>query len=151
MGNKINFKTDDGWESKCSPGTDNTLYLSPCKNNYTFYLNSGRHKWSKFQNPPCYLHFLADTSSLKFISTVCEMISLKFCDEFVEYNHTTVLTLPFPSLLVPTPFTKGGEHIPPSYLKHRCPHEREILQGIRDTFESLRNVKVVYIVLTWLP
>ena len=31
------------------------------------------------------------------------------------------------------------------------PHEREILQGIRDTFESLRNVKVVYIVFTWLP
>ena len=28
------------------------------------------------------------------------------------------------------------------------PHE---LQGIRDTFESLRNVKVVYIVFTWLP
>ena len=63
------------------------------------------------------------------------------------------LTLPFPSLLVPTPFTKGGGGSSrlPSYLKNRCPHEREILQGIRDTFESLRNVKVVYIVFTWLP
>ena len=40
---------------------------------------------------------------------------------------------------------------PPSYLKNRCPHEREVFQGIRDTFESLRNVKVVYIVFTWLP
>ena len=40
---------------------------------------------------------------------------------------------------------------PPSYLKNHCSHEREILQGGRDTFESLRNVKVVYIVFTWLP
>ena len=39
---------------------------------------------------------------------------------------------------------------PSSYLKNRCHHEREILQGIRDTFESLRNVKVVYIMFTWL-
>ena len=45
----------------------------------------------------------------------------------------------------------GGSSRPPSYLKNRCPHESEILQGIRDTFESLRNVKVVYIVFTWLP
>ena len=42
------------------------------------------------------------------------------------------------------PFTKGD-------LKNRCPHEPEILQGIRDPFESLKNVKVVYIVFTWLP
>ena len=71
-----------------------------------------------------------------------------------RYHYRTILTLPFPSLLVPTPFTKGrgGRAEPPaSYLKNRCPHEREILQGIRDTFESLRNVKVVYIVFTWLP
>ena len=44
-----------------------------------------------------------------------------------------------------------GRADPPSYLKNRCPHEPEILQGIRDTFESLRNVKVTYIVFTWLP
>ena len=55
------------------------------------------------------------------------------------------ITLPLPSLLVPTPFTKGEGGVeqtppPPSYLKNRCPHEREILQRIRDTFESLRNV-----------
>ena len=55
---------------------------------------------------------------------------------------------PFPSFLVPTPFTKGRGG--GSYLKNRCPHEREFLQGIRDTFESLRNVKVVHIVFTWL-
>ena len=65
------------------------------------------------------------------------------------------LTLPLPSLLVPTPFTKGGaggrSSRPPNYLKNRCPHEPESSQGIRDTFESLRNVKVVYIVFTWLP
>ena len=56
--------------------------------------------------------------------------------------------IPLPSLLVPAPFTKGGcqaDPPPPSYLKNRCPHEREMLQGIRDTFESLRNVDVVTI------
>ena len=42
------------------------------------------------------------------------------------------------------------------YLKNRCPHEHEILQGIRDTFESLRNVKVsclhsVYLVTIATP
>ena len=31
------------------------------------------------------------------------------------------------------------------------PNEHEILWGIRDTFESLRNVKVVFLVFTWLP
>ena len=64
-----------------------------------------------------------------------------------------ILTLPLPSLLLPTPFTKGegGRADPPSYLKNRCPHEREILQGIRDTYESLRNVEVILKVFTWLP
>ena len=64
--------------------------------------------------------------------------------------HITPLTLPFPSLLVPTPFTKGGgggSSGPPSYLKNCCPHEREILQGIRDTFESLRNVSVYLVTI----
>ena len=65
----------------------------------------------------------------------------------------TSLTLPLPNLLVPTHFTQGGGESsgPPSYLRNRCSHEREILQDIRDTFENLRNVKVVYIVFTWLP
>ena len=51
-------------------------------------------------------------------------------------------------------FYQGGggvEQPPPSYLKNGCPYERELLQGIRDTFESFRNVEVVYIVFTWLP
>ena len=69
----------------------------------------------------------------------------------LSFGFVNTLTLPFPSLLVPTPSTKGVEPTPPpSYLKNRCPHESEILQGIRDTFESLRNVKVVYMVFTWL-
>ena len=69
--------------------------------------------------------------------------------EFTSGAHRIPLTLPLPSLLVPTPFTKvGGVG---SYLENRCPHEREILKGIRDTFESLRNVKVVYIAFTRLP
>ena len=60
------------------------------------------------------------------------------------------LTLPVQSLLVPTTFTKGGGRPPPppQLSKKQLPHEPEILQ---DTFESLRNVKVVYIVFTWLP
>ena len=59
----------------------------------------------------------------------------------------------FTKPLVPTPFTKGGggRADPPSHLKNRCLHEREILQGIRNTFESLSNVEVVYIVFTWVP
>ena len=66
--------------------------------------------------------------------------------------RTSYLTLPLPSLLVPAPFTKGGgSSRPPSYLRTLCSHEPEILQGIRDTVESLRNVEVVYIVFTWLP
>ena len=66
-------------------------------------------------------------------------------------KYLNFLTLPFPSLLTPTLFTKGGRTDPASYLKNRCPHERDILQGIRDTFDSLRNVKVIYIMVTWLP
>ena len=48
-------------------------------------------------------------------------------------------------------FYQRGVEPTPSYLKNRCLHELEILHGIRDTFESLRNAKVVYIVFTWLP
>ena len=79
-------------------------------------------------------------------------LQTKLCNKKWEKHQRkmNVLTLPVPSLLVPTPYTKGGggSSRPPSYLKTRCPHEPEILQGIRDTFESLRNVKVVYIVFT---
>ena len=45
---------------------------------------------------------------------------------------------------------QGGRADPRRYLKNRCPHQREILQDIRDTSESPINVKVVYIVFTWL-
>ena len=69
MGNKINLKSDDGWKSNYFSGTDNTLQLSPCKNKYKFDLNLGRYRGSKFQNPPFYLHFLADTSPVKFVYT----------------------------------------------------------------------------------
>ena len=44
-----------------------------------------------------------------------------------------------------------GVEMTPSYLKNSCPHEREIWQDIGDTFESLTNIKVVYIVFAWLP
>ena len=69
-----------------------------------------------------------------------------------EELHPNNINPSFKPFGIPTPFTKGGRsNRPTSYVKNRCPHEREILQGIRDTFESLRNVKVVYIVFTWLP
>ena len=45
----------------------------------------------------------------------------------------------------------GGGGSSPQLSQKTLPRELEILQGIRDTFESLRNVKVVYIVFTWLP
>ena len=66
---------------------------------------------------------------------------------------TWTLTLPLPSLLVPTPFTRGGggRPDPPCYLRNHFPYELEILYGIRDIFERLRNVKAVYIGFTWLP
>ena len=67
---------------------------------------------------------------------------------------TTVLerlTLPLQSLLVPTPFTNGGRAVPPKLSQKQLSDECEILQDIRDIFECLRNVKVVYIVFTWLP
>ena len=31
VGNEINVKVDDGWESMLSPGADNALLLSSCK------------------------------------------------------------------------------------------------------------------------
>ena len=70
MGNKINLKTDDGWESNFLPDTDNILLLTPGKNRYTFDLTLGRCRRAKFENPPFYLHFLADTSSVKFVYTI---------------------------------------------------------------------------------
>ena len=48
-------------------------------------------------------------------------------------------------------FYQGLRGEPRSYLKTLCPYEHGIWQSIRDTFESLRNAKVVYIVFTWLP
>ena len=78
----------------------------------------------------------------------------------MRINHQLIsktsqtLTFPLPSLLGPHLLPMGGggaSRTLPSYLKTHCPHEHEIMQGIRDTFESLRNVTVVYIVFTWLP
>ena len=41
---------------------------------------------------------------------------------------------------------------PPTQLSQKLlPHKPEIFQGIRDTIESLRNVKFVYIVYNLLP
>ena len=52
-------------------------------------------------------------------------------------------------------YQEGGSSGPPSYLRNRCSLEGEILLGIRDTFESLRNVKVclhsVYLVTLATP
>ena len=68
MDNKVSLKTDDCWEINFYQVQ--TIFiryrqcpLSPCENKYTFDLNLGTYIASKF---PCYLHFLADTSSEKF-------------------------------------------------------------------------------------
>ena len=57
-----------------------------------------------------------------------------------------MLTLPVPSRLVPTPYTKGGgggvEPTPPSYLKNRCPHEPEILQVLETPLKVLEMLKL---------
>ena len=50
-----------------------------------------------------------------------------FTEMFEITWHMFILTLPLPSCLVPTPFTKEGGG------------------------GGVRNVKVVYIVFTWLP
>ena len=70
VGHKISSKMDGGWESNFLPSIDNALSLSPCQNKYTSDLNLGRYRGSKFQNLPFYLHFLADTSSVKFVYTL---------------------------------------------------------------------------------
>ena len=49
---------------------------------------------------------------------------------------------------VPTPSTKGvGGRPHPLLSRKPLPREREILWGIRDIFDSLKNVKV----FTWSP
>ena len=53
---------------------------------------------------------------------------------------------PFGTHLLP-----GGSAGSPCYLKNRCPHEHEIVYGIRDIFERPGNGKVSYIVINWLP
>ena len=62
---------------------------------------------------------------------------LSYYANLSQCNLTTAnrngLTLSFPSILVPT----LGPADPPSYLKNRCPHEHEILQDIRDTFDRV--------------
>ena len=65
------------------------------------------------------------------------------------------LTISLTSLLVPTPFTKGGGGgggrglaRPPAISKTVDPMN---VKFCRDIFERPRNVKVVYIVITWLP
>ena len=42
------------------------VHTIPCSNKieYTFDLNLGKYRGSKFQNQPCYQHFLADTSKI---------------------------------------------------------------------------------------
>ena len=80
---------------------------------------------------------------------------LDFISSFSYFLLKRVLTLPVLSLLVFTPDIKGGGGggvgRTPCYLKNSCSYELEILLDIRDIFEHLRNIKVVYLVFTWLP
>ena len=87
MGNKINLKTGDGWESNFLSGIDNTLQLSPCKNKYISDLSSGRYRGSKFQNLPFYLHFLTDTTSVLSILFSFHMLSSYYSvDESISFS-----------------------------------------------------------------
>ena len=57
------------------------------------------------------------------------------------------LALPLPRLLVPTPFTKGGGGgggfgRTPSYLKSRCPYEREICMVLETHLKVLEMLKL---------
>ena len=76
---------------------------------------------------------------------------------FISHKHDA-----WPISFINLSFTKpSGTHIfyqgveesagPPCYLRNRCPHEHEILHGIRDTVERPRNGKASYIVINWLP
>ena len=59
---------------------------------------------------------------------VNSIVIICFKSLFVDrLGPTTTLTLPLPSLLVPTPFTRGGGGVgrSPCYLKKRCSHELE--------------------------
>ena len=66
--------------------------------------------------------------------------------QFMSFNPSC--TKPFRT---DTLYQEGrGADRTPCYLKNRCPHEHEILYGIRDIFDRSRNVKVSYIVIKWL-
>ena len=78
------------------------------------------------------LHLFKVTPATFWLKCVNLPKFTKFCSTRklkVAEKNFGLLTLPFPSLLVPTPFTKGGGEVepkPPSYFKNRRPHEREI-------------------------
>ena len=68
---------------------------------------------------------------------------------FVLYSHygdsisNKRLALLLPSLLVPTPFTKGGGFgQTPSYLKSHCPYEREICMVLETHLKVLEMLKL---------
>ena len=91
---------------------------------------------------------MAECKQFQYLITeccsMCTMLALKFSQSCFNPSFSK----PFGTHT----FYQGGVvSTPHFYLKNRCPHETEILQGIRDTFESLRNVKVVYIEFTCLP
>ena len=70
-------------------------------------------------------------------------------------SNSVIINLPFTKLFGTHTFYQGGRgggggFEPKSPAISRTDSERENLQGIRDTFENLTNVKVVHIVFTWL-
>ena len=67
MSNKISFKTDDGLESNFFTRDRQYAVTESLQNKYTFDLNLGTYRGSKFQNPPFHLLLMADMSSLKFV------------------------------------------------------------------------------------
>ena len=74
-----------------------------------------------------------------YCATVCTFGLL-----FLDIPVSIRLTLPLPSLLVPTPFTKegGGSARPSCCLKNRSPYEREICRILETPLTVLEMLKL---------
>ena len=77
MGNKINLKTDGGWESNSNTRYGQYPVTKSFQDKYTFDLNLRRYRGSKFRNPPFCVQFLADTSFEICLHNHFYVISLK--------------------------------------------------------------------------
>ena len=73
-----------------------------------------------------------------------------FFQNYESVCRKVIITFPLPSLWYPHLIPTGAQP-DPCYHKNLYPHQHEILWSIPDIFETFRNIKVIYIVFTWLP